>query len=79
MPTSGSNFSAREIDVLTLVALGRSDAQIGKELSITTHTVSNHVGNILEKLGAANRTEAAAIALRRGIIPLPRADTSPEE
>ncbi|MGP4011607.1 helix-turn-helix domain-containing protein, partial [Streptomyces sp. 4N124] len=63
-----SLLTAREQDVLRLLALGRSNRQIGEELFITGKTASVHVSNILGKLGAASRTEAVAIAYRRGLI-----------
>lgn len=58
----------REAEVLALVATGRSNAEIGKQLFISTKTVSVHVSNILAKLGASGRTEAAAIARERGLL-----------
>jgi DNA-binding CsgD family transcriptional regulator/tetratricopeptide (TPR) repeat protein len=61
-------LTAREHDVLRLLALGRSNRQIGEELFITGKTASVHVSNILAKLGAASRTEAVAVAYRRGLI-----------
>lgn len=63
-----SPLTAREEDVLRLLALGRSNRQIGEELYITGKTASVHVSNILAKLGAASRTEAVAIAYREGLI-----------
>ncbi|MFC5218521.1 helix-turn-helix transcriptional regulator [Streptomyces coerulescens] len=63
-----SPLTAREQDVLRLLALGRSNRQIGEELYITAKTASVHVSNILGKLGAASRTEAVAIAYRKGLI-----------
>ncbi|MFI7413263.1 AAA family ATPase [Streptomyces sp. NPDC049627] len=63
-----SPLTAREQDVLRLLALGRSNRQIGEELYITGKTASVHVSNILAKLGAASRTEAVAIAYREGLI-----------
>jgi DNA-binding NarL/FixJ family response regulator len=51
-----------------LVAQGRTNGEIGRQLFISTKTVSVHVSNILGKLGAAGRTEAAAIARRDGLI-----------
>ncbi|MFC8513051.1 AAA family ATPase [Streptomyces sp. NPDC057257] len=63
-----SPLTAREQDVLRLLALGRSNRQIGEELFITGKTASVHVSNILAKLGAAGRTEAVAIAYREGLI-----------
>jgi DNA-binding NarL/FixJ family response regulator len=56
----------REREVLTLLARGRSNREIGTELFITPKTASVHVSNILSKLGASSRTEAAAIAYREG-------------
>ncbi|QOV33587.1 AAA family ATPase [Streptomyces ferrugineus] len=63
-----SPLTAREQDVLRLLALGRSNRQIGEELYISGKTASVHVSNILAKLGAASRTEAVAIAYREGLI-----------
>jgi DNA-binding CsgD family transcriptional regulator/tetratricopeptide (TPR) repeat protein len=62
------DLSLREVDVLRLVALGRSNREIGLELSISGHTVANHIRSILRKTGAANRTEAAGYAYRHSII-----------
>ncbi|HEX3004520.1 MAG TPA: response regulator transcription factor, partial [Angustibacter sp.] len=61
-------LTAREREVLELVSLGRSNREIGQQLFISTKTVSVHVSNILAKLGAAGRTEAAALARRQGLI-----------
>ncbi|MFE4667386.1 AAA family ATPase [Streptomyces sp. NPDC056716] len=63
-----SPLTAREREVLRLLALGRSNRQIGEELFITGKTASVHVSNILAKLGAASRTEAVAVAYQRGLI-----------
>ena len=57
-------LTAREREILALVAEGRSNGEIGRLLFISTKTVSVHVSHILGKLGAAGRTEAAAIARR---------------
>ena len=57
----------REREVLRLLARGLSNREIGTELFITPKTASVHVSNILAKLGAASRTEAAAIAHREGL------------
>lgn len=62
------SLTARELEILTLVAEGRSNGEIGKQLFISTKTVSVHVSNILGKLDAAGRTEAAAIARRDGLL-----------
>jgi DNA-binding NarL/FixJ family response regulator len=61
-------LTPRELEVLALLAQGRSNGQIGKQLYISTKTVSVHVSNLLAKLGASGRTEAAAIARRRGLV-----------
>ncbi|MFF3332530.1 AAA family ATPase [Streptomyces sp. NPDC002888] len=63
-----SPLTAREQEVLRLLARGRSNRRIGEELFISGKTASVHVSNILGKLGAASRTEAVAIAYRRGLI-----------
>jgi DNA-binding NarL/FixJ family response regulator len=57
----------RELEVLRLLAEGRTNRQIGDELFITPKTASVHVSRILMKLGVANRAEAAAVAHRIGI------------
>jgi DNA-binding NarL/FixJ family response regulator len=59
-----------EISVLRLIAAGNSNKQIGDQLSITEETVKSRVKCILSKLGANDRTHAAVIGLKRGIIPL---------
>lgn len=63
-------LSARECDVLELVAHGLSNREIGDALSISEGTVKTHVVRILAKLEVADRTEAATLALRRGLIRL---------
>lgn len=63
-------LTVREIDVLKLVAEGRTNRSIAAELDITEYTVKFHVNSILGKLSAESRTEAAMKAVRRGIIPL---------
>ena len=63
-----ATLTPREREILALVAQGRSNGEIGKQLFISTKTVSVHVSNILGKLGASGRTEAAAIARRRGLL-----------
>ncbi len=65
--TPGS-LTPREHEILRLVAQGRSNGEIAKQLYISAKTVSVHVSNILAKLGAAGRTEAAALARSRGLL-----------
>ncbi|MCH7841160.1 MAG: AAA family ATPase [Chloroflexi bacterium] len=70
-PTTGPAYpdglTAREIEVLRLVAAGKSNQEIADALVITLRTAGNHVSNILNKTGLTNRTEAAAYAIRQGI------------
>jgi len=63
-------LSAREVDVLTLVARGNRNRDIGVHLCISIETVKVHLKHIREKLRAKDRTEAIAIAVRRGILRL---------
>lgn len=69
--TAGSpdTLTPREQEVLELVARGLSNGQVGQQLFISTKTASVHVSRILAKLGAVSRTEAAAIARDRGLVP----------
>jgi DNA-binding CsgD family transcriptional regulator/tetratricopeptide (TPR) repeat protein len=68
-PGALSGLTSREVEVLRLLATGRSNREIASELFIASKTVSVHVSNILAKLGAASRTEAAAIAHENGVRP----------
>lgn len=60
-------LSKREFEVLALIAEGRSNPEIGRQLFITRKTVAVHVSNILTKLGVSGRVEAAAAAIRLGL------------
>ncbi|MGZ4201319.1 MAG: helix-turn-helix transcriptional regulator [Thermoleophilaceae bacterium] len=62
------DLSWREVEILRLVAAGKSNRVIGSELHISEHTVANHVRSILRKTGAANRTEAAGYAHRHALL-----------
>jgi DNA-binding CsgD family transcriptional regulator len=66
-PAARLGLTAREAEVLALVAAGRSNRQIAQALFISPKTVGVHVSNILAKLGVAGRVEAAAIAHRLGL------------
>ena len=73
----GLGLTAREAEVLGLVAAGRTNRQIADALFITRKTASVHVSNLMGKLGAANRGEAAALAYRLGLVgdnPVPAGD-----
>ncbi len=61
-------LTSREQQVLALVAEGASNAQIARKLGIAGGTVKNHISSIFEKLGVTQRTEAVAVAIRRGIV-----------
>ena len=66
--TRTDGLSSREVEVLRLMASGKSNQQIADELVISLNTVFRHVSNIFTKIGVANRTEAAAYAHRQGLI-----------
>ena len=67
-PAVLADLSQREVEVLRLLAAGRSNREIADALCISLNTVATHVRSILAKTGAANRTEAAAYALRHGLL-----------
>jgi DNA-binding NarL/FixJ family response regulator len=64
----GGSLTSRETEVLALLAEGRTNRQLARELYISEKTVSVHVSNILAKLGVRSRTEAAAVARRDGLL-----------
>jgi NarL family two-component system response regulator LiaR len=65
----GHNLTDREREVLALVVEGLSNLQIARKLDISLSTARFHVSTILSKVGAANRAEAAALAVKHGLIP----------
>ena len=67
-PTPGSDLTAREREVLALLVEGATNDEIGRALCISAATVRLHVSHILSKLDASNRTEAATIAARHGLV-----------
>lgn len=66
--SGGPGLTPRELEVLALVTDGRTNGEIAARLYISTKTASVHVSNILAKLGVSSRTEAAAVALREGLL-----------
>ncbi len=67
-PNSPEELTEREVDVLRLLAQGRSNKEIARLLSIGEKTVKTHVSNILSKLNVASRTQAALYAVRIGLV-----------
>jgi len=64
-------ITVRELDVLTLIALGQSNDAIAEQLTLSLRTVTTHVNQLMRKLAVPNRTAAAVVAFDRGIIRLP--------
>ena len=60
-------LTAREMEVLELIAVGKTNRDIAKDLVITVPTAARHVSNIFSKIGVNNRTEAAAYATKHGL------------
>jgi two-component system, NarL family, response regulator len=65
-----TGLTQRELDVLPLLAEGRSNKDIGRRLNMSEETVKSHVKGILAKLDAMSRTDAVTIAMRRGLLHL---------
>ena len=68
--TGDEVLTPKEIDVLRLIAAGNANKEIAAQLSVTEETIKSRVKNILDKLGAKDRTHAVSIGLKRGIIEL---------
>jgi DNA-binding NarL/FixJ family response regulator len=70
MPPAAANteLSPREVEILRLIAHGRTNEQIARELHLSTSTVKNQVHRILSKLGASDRTQAVVMAIEMGLI-----------
>lgn len=77
-PKTSEPLTAREVEVIRLMALGLGNQEIADELVISESTVRNHVSSILSKLHLANRTQAALYALRQGLASLDEGDPPPE-
>lgn len=67
-PASPGELTAREVDVLRLLAEGASNKIIAHRLGISDHTAKFHVGSILSKLNAGSRTEAVTLGVRMGLV-----------
>ena len=67
-PAYPDRLSQREVEVLRLVAAGRSNPEIAQELFISTNTVTRHLSNIFSKTNTTNRVEAATYANRNGLV-----------
>jgi DNA-binding NarL/FixJ family response regulator len=67
-PAYPDGLTQREVEVLLLIAQGRSNPEIAQELVVSIRTVTTHVSNIFSKINAANRAEAATYAIRHGLI-----------
>jgi DNA-binding NarL/FixJ family response regulator len=65
---SGAELTEREREILDLLAKGLSNADIARELTISVHTVRNHVANLSAKLGAHSKLEVLSIAVREGLV-----------
>jgi DNA-binding NarL/FixJ family response regulator len=71
-PKSGlASLTARERDILRLIATGRSNQEIADRLTISERTARTHVSNVLAKLNLSSRTQAALMAIREGLVPVP--------
>jgi DNA-binding NarL/FixJ family response regulator len=70
LPGGQPRLTQREREVIVLLARGRANAQIARELHIAPQTVKTHVSNILSKLHSQTRTEAALHAMRVGLLPM---------
>ena len=71
---ASAGLSAREVDVLTLIAAGWSNGEVGRNLFIAEETVKTHVRHVLEKLQARNRAHAVALGFKRGLITVAATD-----
>ncbi len=70
MEPAGESLTPRELEVLHLIAAGQPNRRIAERLLVSEHTVKFHVSSILSKLQALSRTEAVAVAARRGLVAL---------
>ncbi|MHB1318118.1 MAG: response regulator [Anaerolineae bacterium] len=75
-PPLGHDLTPREREILPLLTRGLNNPQIAAALFVSEATVKTHVSNILSKLGAASRTEAATLAVQHGLVPGPDSSTT---
>ena len=64
----GSPLSPREVQILQHIASGSSTKEVARDLGISSHTVKTHLERIFDKLGANDRAQAVAIAIRSGLV-----------
>ncbi len=67
-PAYPDGLTHREVEVLRLIAAGKTDREIADELFISARTVGGHISNILNKTSSSNRAEAAVYAARQGLV-----------
>jgi two-component system NarL family response regulator len=65
---SGQELTARELEVLERIVAGRANKDISTDLCISEATVKTHINSLLGKLGVADRTHAATVAIQRGLV-----------
>ena len=68
VPTYPGGLTQRKVEIIRLVAAGKTDREIAEDLIIAVRTVTTHVGNILNKTGSSNRAEAASYANQHGLV-----------
>jgi DNA-binding NarL/FixJ family response regulator len=69
-----AELTSRELEVLEMASLGRTNAQIAAQLNVTIHAIKFHLAAVYRKLGVTNRTEAAVLHLKAAALPDPFAD-----
>jgi DNA-binding NarL/FixJ family response regulator len=67
-PSAPAGLSAREVEVLRLIAAGRTSKEVAEALVLSVRTVERHITHVYEKIGARGRADAAAFALTHGLL-----------